>query len=187
LRPFRGRPFALVGLVGLVALVAIGCGSPPPSTEEPVHPLQAPAEDGEFRLVVTADTDRYVAGAPISVATELSYLGLRPAVRLVGSGSGLVQVSLLQLDGPLRIDAASTADCANHKIAPGAPIARPYAKSGGWSGEDPNAGFYQAFFADPVLRLPRGTWRVVARAEFYVDDCPGPAHKLEAAVELVVE
>jgi hypothetical protein len=159
----------------------------PPSGEPAVRPLQAQAADGEFRLVVQADNDHYAAGAPITLATELSYLGPQPRLRLVGSGSGLVQVSLLQLDGPLKVEAFSSADCKTQPIAPGAPIVAAYAKSGGWSGDDPNAAFYKGFFADPVLRLPHGTWRIVARADFYVGDCPGPTHKLNASFDLVVQ
>jgi hypothetical protein len=152
-----------------------------------VRPVDAHAEDGEFRLVVRADNDHYVAGAPISLATELSYIGPQPQQKLSGSGSGLVVVSLLQLDGPLEIAAGSDSDCAGYVIARGAPIAAAYVKSGGWSGEDPNAAFYKAFFADPLLRLPHGAWRVVATADFYVGGCPGAAHKLNATFDLVVE
>jgi hypothetical protein len=138
-------------------------------------------------VVLQASNGHFAAGAPIGLGTELSYLGSQPRLNLVGSGSGLVQVSLQQLDGNLRIEGAATADCAPHAIAPGAPLAQLYVKSGGWSGEDPNAAFYKAFFADPLLRLPRGAWRIVAIAQFYVDECGGQSHELQATLDLQVE
>ena len=32
-----------------------------------------------------------------------------------------------------------------------------FAKSGGWTAEDPNALLYQSFFANPDIHLPAGT------------------------------
>ncbi|MDQ6795497.1 MAG: hypothetical protein M3067_11915 [Chloroflexota bacterium] len=174
----------------VVLILAIGCATPSPSgppTAEPARPIRAEAREGDFRLILQSSDDHYAAGAPIDLATELSYIGPQPGLKLAGSGSGLVQVSLLQLDGTLRIEAGSDDSCAAYAIRPAAPLAQRYVKSGGWSGEDPNAAFYKAFFADPVLRLPRGTWRMVADAWFYVDDCGGRAHRLQAALDVRVE
>ena len=174
----------------IAGFLVIGCAAPLPSsppTAEPGRPIRAEAREGDFRLILQADNDHYAAGAPIELATELSYLGLQPGLKLAGSGSGLVQVSLLQLDGTLRIGAGSDTSCAAYAIRPAAPLAQRYVKSGGWSGGDPNAAFYKAFFADPVLRLPRGTWRMVAEAWFYVDDCGGKAHRFQAALDVRVE
>jgi hypothetical protein len=151
------------------------------------QPIQAEAADGEFRLVLKAASARSAFGAPIALVTELHYVGREPKVQLAGSGSGLVIVSMSQLDGPLEIGGAATADCQRYVIAPGLPMVRPYVKAGGWDGDDPNAAFYRAFFADPLLRLPRGTWRFFATGEFYIGDCPGPLHKLNATLDLVVE
>jgi hypothetical protein len=182
---------ALRGLVlAIISFAVLGCGAKPPSetpTAAPAQPIQAEATDREFRLVLKANSARHAVGVPIVLTTELHYIGQQPQMQLAGSGTGLVIVSLRQLDGPLEIGGGATADCMRYSMAPGAPIVRPYAKSGGWSADDPNADFYRAYFADPLLRLPRGTWRVVATAEFFVGDCPGPSHKLDATLDLVVE
>jgi hypothetical protein len=150
-------------------------------------PVQAETADAEFRLVLKANSARHAVGVPIALLTELHYIGRQPQVRLAGSGSGLVVVSMTQLDGPLQIAGGGTDDCVGYSIAPGEPIVKPYVKSGGWSADDPNAAFYGAFFADPLLRLPRGTWRVFATTQFFVGDCPGPSHTLAATLDVVVE
>jgi hypothetical protein len=169
----------------------MGCGAvPPPATPTaaPVQqPIQAAAADAEFQLVLKADGARHAAGAPITMTTELHYIGARPQLQLAGSGSGLVDVSLKQLDGPLAMDAGGSDVCAGYAIGPGAPIVNRYAKSGGWDPGDPNAAFYEAFFADPLLRLPHGRWRATARAAFFIGDCPGPEHRLNAVLDFVVE
>ena len=182
-------PRALIA--ALAGFLAIGCGTAPspdlPTAAPAQQPIQAEAADGEFRLVLKADGARHAAGAAIAMTTELQYLGPRPQVQLAGSGGGLVVVSLTQLDGPLQIAGGGSDDCVKYTIAPGAPMVKPYVKNGGWDEDGPNAAFYRAFFADPLLRLPRGTWRVIAMTEFSVGDCPGPSHKLDAILELVVE
>jgi hypothetical protein len=64
----------------------------------------------------------------------------------------------------------------------------PFVKSGGYGYDDPLASFYQAYFADPDLRLPAGTWTIQATASFYTgDDCGDVAHLLETSVTVVVE
>jgi hypothetical protein len=35
-------------------------------------------------------------------------------------------------------------------------LAMPFAKSGGFSADDPHAAFWRQYFADPALRLPTG-------------------------------
>ena len=156
-------------------------------TAAPVQqPIQAQAADAEFRLILKADGADHVAGVPITMTTELHYIGARPQLKLAGSGSGLVVVSLTQLDGPLEIAVGGTDDCVGYAIAPGVPMVRPYVKNGGWDADDPNAAFYRAFFADPLLRLPHGRWRAFAMAEFVIGDCRGPVHELKTTLDIVV-
>lgn len=152
-----------------------------------MQPIQAEASDGEFRLVLKSAGARYAFGAPIALVTELHYIGREPKLRLGGSGSGLVVVSMSQLGGPLEIAGGGSDDCVHYSVTPGAPMVQQYRKSGGYSDSDPNVNFYRAFYADPLLRLPRGAWRVFATAEFYIGDCPGPLHRLNATLDLVVE
>ena len=51
---------------------------------------------------------------------------------------------------------ASTADCRTFAIGDGSPITSEIVKSGGWSGEDPDAAFYEAFFSDKHVAAPGG-------------------------------
>ena len=64
-----------------------------------------------------------------------------------------------------------TADCAKHDYARLAPVAIQFQKSGGYSADDPNAAFYRTYFADPVLRLPAGHWKLTAIANGYLKPC----------------
>ena len=80
-----------------------------------------------------------------------------------------------------------TSDCAPHLIPAAGSLDVPFAKSGGWSADDPNAAFLRAYFADPELRLPPGTWRVEASTAASIGEgCTGAPLKLVAAVDVVV-
>ena len=191
--PASSRPASIT----LLALLLVACASPgaptpsvphaPGSGESPsVAAPRAAAGDAQFQLSIRAGRDRYRAGEPIEVSAALRYLGPDERLVLSGSGSGLVLFSLEQVDGPLDTAAVATSDCARHGIGQGERAFR-FAKSGGYSADDPDAAFWNSFFRDPELRLPAGTWRVTARASFFVgDDCSGRPRDLAATITLEV-
>ena len=77
--------------------------------------------------------------------------------------------------------------CQQWKMA-GVPILVPFNKSGGWSPDEPDAGFYAAYLDDPEFRLPQGRWEVTAYAPFSVRDCDsGEDINLKASVTLTVQ
>jgi hypothetical protein len=128
---------------------------PGPTTPE----LAAGSVSGHgMTLSVTAEPAVVTAGQPIEVEAVVTNDGADPIV-LSGSGSGIVFFSVTRLEDGLTLgDSLRTMDCAPHVIRE--PIVVPFAKSGGWSEDDPNADFLRAYFADPELRLPSGTWRI---------------------------
>jgi hypothetical protein len=103
-----------------------------------------------------------------------------------GSGSGPIVFGMEQLDGPLDMGPLMTSDCAEHRLVRGVAAGRPFVKSGGFDQGNPNAAFWKAYFADPVLRLPAGRWRIAASIELAIGDCAEPWHRLEAAAEFEV-
>jgi hypothetical protein len=59
-------------------------------------------------------------------------------------------------------------------------------KSGGFAAEDPDAAFYRTFFADPLVRLPAGTWEITAVADFSEGACDGAHHTLRAPITVTI-
>ena len=84
------------------------------------------------------------------------------------------------------LDAVQTADCAQHDYTRGVPVPVPFRKSGGFSEDDPNADFYRVYFADPVLRLPSGRWRIGASAGGFLVPCEMDAPMVEIHLEAEV-
>ena len=78
-------------------------------------------------------------------------------------------------------------DCVTHVVPVGEPIVVPFSKSGGFSQEDPNAAFMEAYFADPQLTLPSGTWRIDVEVHGSLErECGGDLLDLEVALVVTV-
>ena len=167
-------------IIALGLLIALsGCGSPDasgdlsPSSSADISPNQTTSEerpverstgDGVFELLIRSPRQTWRADEPIEVEAMLTYTGESEAVKVGGSGSGLVGFSLEQLDGPLDVEGVMTADCVPYEMVRGEPTNWPYKKSGGYSPSDPNDAPIEAFLQDPVFRLPVGAY--VVRANF---------------------
>ncbi len=189
------RARAATAILAIAALVVACVDGPTASPSGEAVPVPTPPPgpivravdvDGPFQLVLELAGRSFAAGEPIEGRAWLELVPGAGAFDLWGSGGGLIAIETVQLDGTWDLRAAWTADCAPHRLAPGAPIGGGLVKSGGFSEDDPNAAAYRAFFADPLFRLPAGRWEVAAVAAFAVGECGGPEVALRAPIEIVV-
>jgi hypothetical protein len=173
----------------LVALAAAACGgNPVPSTgaEAPADGPQVASDvDGRYRLDFALPKRTYTAREPIEGVATLSVLG-PGAGRIGASGGGPIGFAIAEVGGRREMGFASTADCQPFEIGDGSPITSEIVKSGGWSADDPDAAFYEAFFRDPDVRLPLGTWDVAALASFGEGDCSPNPRDLSARIRIEV-
>jgi hypothetical protein len=169
----------------LLAVVS-GCGQAPTPTGPTGQPIDVEGRDAGFALSMRVDSDVVDAGAAIDVSAILTWEGAAPAATIWGSAGGPVSFGIEQLDGKIVLIPINDAACATHDYAHLVPVAIPFQKSGGFTENDPNAAFYRTYFADPVLRLPAGHWKVSASASGYVAPCdmnaPEVAINLEAEI-----
>lgn len=157
----------------------------PPISGDPVI---AEDSDASFRLTLEVDQDRYRAGQEIVAMATLTYLGPADAVVARGSSTpGLIGFAVEREDPPIRITPAFTTDCGAHEMTRGVGVEYPFAKSGGYSPDEPLASFYEAYFDSSELRLPAGTWTITAGGSWYVGDCGDELHDLSASVRVVIE
>src|SRR5260221_13561727 len=66
--------------------------------------------------------------------------------------------------------------CISSELAKGASDVLPFGKAG--SPDDPKTGFDIAWYQDPALRLPVGSWRIVAYLDIQLGNCGGEPHQL---------
>ncbi len=141
--------------------------------------------DTLFSLSIQADRGRYAADEPIDIATTLRYIG-DTRTTVASSAGGLVGFSIEQLDGPVDALGGRDAACQRYEYGPGGSESVAFQKSGGYADDDPMAGYWRRFFADPELRLPAGEYRITAEAEYGDPDCDR-WRTLEASIVIVVE
>ena len=170
----------------LVGLLVTACSAAAPTPSLPELATGTVSRHG-MTLTVAAEPAVAAAGQPIEVEAVITNDGREPIV-LSGSGSGFVFFSVTRLeDGLTSGEPAVTGDCAEHIVPVGEPIVVPFAKSGGWSEDDANADFLKAYFADPRLTLPSGTWRIEVSTLGNVGEaCTGPLLDLDVALQVTV-
>jgi hypothetical protein len=146
------------------------------------------ARDSDWVLTMGSPRARWVVGEPIVIRTELRYVGPGAGTEYFGSSSGPVAFSLEEIGGTRSLQGSMLGDCARHSIRADEPLVVAYVK-GGYSADDPNAAFYTEFVADPVLRLPAGSWELAAHAVFSMPpNCgQGRTVSLNASVIVTVE
>jgi hypothetical protein len=184
--PLRRLPDVRIARAAAVLLVVIpvACGIAP--TRQPG--MDGSTKDAEFELRIHADKPLYRTGEPIAVDAELVFTGLAPDTSVAGLFPRIVAFGVKQLDGHLATSPVSDLMCtAVHGISRLAPLHAPFRKSGGFTGDDPDAAFWRQYFADSDLHLPPGTWQISAFANFSTGDaCTPPLHSLTAAVTVQV-
>lgn len=168
------------------AVVLSGCSQAAASPSAEALPLRGEARDPEFTLVITSPQANWPAEEAIEVQAELTYSGPLQVATIFSAVGGVIGFSVVEVNGERTMDAVRDAACATYTISQGDPITTPYRKSGEINPGEPNEAFYRDFFADPLFRLPAGSWRVTAWAVLSVGDCGGRKVELQASLLITV-
>lgn len=179
--PVRGGRAVAAG-VAIVALASGACDATPAPSAAPGGRAMA----NGFVLETSLPKDVWAPDEAIDVRTTLTYVGPEDAAGVWGSGSGLVSFVLAEVGGTKSVGGAARSDCRPYRFARGVATDIPFAKSGGWSADDPNAAFYQAFFADRLLHLPPGRWSLQVSADGMLAPCAADAPRLAATIPAIV-
>lgn len=185
-------------MAGAVLGAGLGaCGVPAPTPSSPPDPTAVPepgvtpgptsvfASDGPIQLELQLPRTTFSASEPVTGQGVLSTTDGSDAA-VAGSGSGLITFTYSEIGGTRSMGGASNADCNPYLIAAGDPVTEQLTHSAGWSADDPNAVFYEAFAKGPDVRLPSGAWQITARATFLGPGCQMPEHDLSASTVIVV-
>jgi hypothetical protein len=169
----------MVGSLVVVALALGGCGDPASTDSAAAVDVQVQASD--FILRTSLPGEAFASTDAITVTTTLTWIGPAAKATIWGSGMGPVTFGFVEIDGARRMmGGAMTADCTSKEFPRGVPVDIPLSKSGAYLGNDPQAAFYQSWFADPVLHLPAGHWQLSVSAGGYLAPCDAGARSFEA-------
>lgn len=201
-----GQRLAHAGLGPVVAILAIGAlvagtlgigpfapgasDGPSAGPSTPSGPVSATTRSGDFELTLRSAKARYSLNERIDVEASLTYageeLGGVQIAHAMGADDGPMGFGIEEpVLGELRLTPTTQDACARTMLEHGEPLTTEFEKSGGFSGDDPRAAEYRAFFEDPELRLPEGTWHVYAVASFSIGDCSPDT--IDLRVDLAIE
>ncbi len=175
-----------VGIVAAVVLVAGGgliLRTEPPPTG-PGDPVGATAEDASFRLALTTPRTTYGPEDPIEPVATVTYLGPR-ATETMAHAAYPIGFQIEEVGGERGMGGGMEQPCLRTELEKGESAVLPFAKAG--SPDDPRRGFDRAWYGDPVLRLPEGTWQIIAYLDVYLGDCGGERHQLIVENVVVVK
>lgn len=155
---------------------------PPSPSVEPAGEAVAEASDELFRLIVRSPASAYAPGQQIDVTADVIYVGPGDAETIYHAASP-VGWRITQLDGPAAMEGGMDLPCLTTALDAEEPLRLPFQKAGGIDDTGP---FTRAWFEEPGLQLPAGRWRITAEMNVALGDCAGAAHRLSAAIDLVV-
>ena len=160
-----------VGIVVVLAALVLR----PPTGPAQTGLVTAIAEDGTFRLTLSTPRERYGPSDAIEPIATVTYLGPDPTTTIYHA-TNVAQFRIEEVGGERAIGGGTRQPCRPTNLAKDEPITEPFRKGG-----SPDATFDEAWYEDPVLRLPAGTWRIVAMLDVKVGGCGGETHALEVA------
>jgi hypothetical protein len=171
---------------GTLVLTLVACAAEPEPTPLVPPAITAEAALNGLSLRAVAAAGTVASGEVIEITATLAPIGPEP-LKLTGARGGLVGFSVTRLEDGLTTGPPGTRlDCKAYVLTQEEPMVVPFAKSGGFSPDDPNADFMEAYFGDPELILPPGTWRIDVRAVGHLGhECGGDA-LTDLSVALVV-
>lgn len=183
------RTTAASGTAGLLGLLVVVLAGSAWLVGQPSGPLgdgvTGSARDGDYELLISVDRASYRVGEPITATATLTYRGALDSVTIGDNGYPIV-FGVEQVDGTLSVEPGGRQPCNGHTLVRDRPFEAAFSKSGLWIGSDPDASFKTSYFADPLLRLPAGTWRIFAEGWFDEGSCGGARHQFQASVVVTV-
>ena len=168
--------------IGMVLGGLAACADMPAEVEETTQ-ADTVIEDN-FLLTIVTDNSVYQADDEIVCYATVEYRGdeditIYHSDPLVAFG---IEGGVFD-DGHFRNDVLISTT-----FSPGDDIRYEYQKNGGWSADDPNADFFEAFYADDTLVLPPGEYTLSVSMAYSTDDndVRGTQHGLTASVMVKV-
>ncbi len=136
------------------------------------------AEDANFRLVLTTPRTTYTTSDAIEPVASVTYLGPKTSETMFHAMYP-IGFRIEEVGGVRNMGGGMDQPCISTELAKGASDVLPFGKAG--SPDDPKTGFDIAWYQDPVLRLPVGSWRIVAYLDIQLGNCGGEPHQLTVA------
>jgi hypothetical protein len=153
-------------------------------SDEEALTIPATVSDDRFELTMVSPKLVWTDKEPIEIGATLAYLGEEP-VTIWHSDQSPVDFALRSIDGPYDTTPVSDLMCGRSEFGPGGVGLYPFAKSGSYDPQGELGKFWRAWFRQPELLLPVGTYQIIAYAEHGASGCDD-IRRLDAALTVEV-
>ena len=153
---------------------------------EPVDGVLDTTIAGDFQLTIRATKARYAPDEPIEISASLTYLGGDESVQLWHGGGSPMAFGIREPVNGLTLSPSWRLSCTPTELVRKGSIEQAFTKSGGFDGTDPHAVEWRAFFDEPRLFLPEGTWHPYVQATFSVGGCGAGNVRFRVQLEIEV-
>lgn len=181
----RKKLIISVGIL-ILSLILTACGPKEEKDGEYEMNYTASTKDELFQLSIYLDKDTYASDEVIFCYATLEYIGEEDSITIYSSdplvGFGIRDDKLFHGEYGRDTILMETTFRKGHVVK------YDFSKSGGWSGDDPNAKFYEEFYRDPNLILPAGEYEISAEINCSLDrdDIAGSEYSQFIAVNIKV-
>jgi len=132
-------------------------------------PISNSESNDLFTLTIYADSDKYKKDTKVDCYATLKYVGDEP---ITVYHSDPMAVFIIEDDkyfpygyGGIRQDVLI-----NTTFEPNEEIRLEFQKNGGWSADDPNVAFYEEFYNEKDLILPKGEYKLSVNLRYSLDE-----------------
>ena len=155
-------------LILVSVLFFVGCSQAGASQEATgAEPLVFEARDENFAIKTYIDKLEFNEDEEIKMYSTIEYIGKNESIKI---WSGEPYFHHLIHDGDKYINSGIVQDVLKETVLKkGEVYTIPFAKSGGFTQEDPDVKFWEKYFSEKELRLPAGDYTFTAVTDFYLD------------------
>ena len=130
--------------------------------------LSTTCADNDFELKLFANKASYTVDESIQIWATLEYVGEKDTVTI---WHGLPYIAFSITDGAdFNVDGMVLTLLTSTELSKGEIYEFDYVKSGGFSADDPNAEYWEKFYQEEELKLPKGIYTVTVRGEFALSE-----------------
>ncbi|KRE24924.1 hypothetical protein [Paenibacillus sp. Soil522] len=178
-----------VGVVFLLVLLITACGSMERKKEvdadvlERMNNPKLVHRDELFELKLNIEKTTFSADEPIPYTASLTYIGDGDSFTVWGSHTiiGFRITDGLDFD----MEGATTLELTATKLLKDKTVVYPFAKSGGYSNNDPKADFWREFYNEKELILSPGKYLIEAVCLFSLDESVVDSHYNESVYTMI--
>ncbi len=176
----------LISLIFCITILTFtACGNKVNEKEkEKSSDIAVSTKDDIFELKMYIDKNTYTQDQVIKCYATLEYIGEEDSIT-VYSADPLVGFSIKDdkyFDGEYN----AWTILKTTTLEKGEIVRFDYAKSGGWSAEDPNADFYKNFYSEKELILPIGKYEISTMIACSLDEADGPKYNKLVSADIIV-